>query len=138
MSLPLSLVATFASTPPPDGAVEALYATGHWLFELSRYADAATVFRVLVRVAPKDERGWLALAYSHQAVGHDDIALEMLGAGRVLAAPAPRCELARARALRALGRVEEADEALDSAADAAEESQDDEIADAIRRERRDR
>ena len=128
--------AALASTTSPEAVVEALYATGHWLFEISRYADAATVFRVMARVAPQDERAWLALAYCHQAVDHDIIALEMLGTGRVVAAPAPRCELARARALRALGRTDEADEALDLAAEAAELSENDEIADAIRAERR--
>jgi Flp pilus assembly protein TadD len=131
---------TFGATSPlgsaPDAVVEAVYATGHWLFERSRYADAATVFRVMARVAPTDERGWLALAHCHQAVEQDVIALEMLGTARVVAAPAPRCELARSRALRALGRADEADEALESAAEAAERSGNDEIADAVRTERR--
>ncbi len=131
---------TFGATSPfssaPDAVVEAVYATGHWLFERSRYADAATVFRVMARVAPTDERGWLALAYCHQAVEQDDIALEMLGTARVVAAPAPRCELARARALRALGRVDEADEAFESAAEAAELGGNDEIAETARAERR--
>ncbi len=127
--------ASSASIPASDAVVEAVYATGHWLFERSRHADAATVFRVMARVAPADERGWLALAYCHQAVDQDDIALEMVGRGCVLAAPAPRCELARSRALRALGRIDEADEALETAAEAAERSGNDEIAEAIRAER---
>ena len=125
-----------ASTTSSQGVIEALYATGHWLFGLSRYADAAAVFRTMVRVAPRDERSWLALAYCHQAVDQDVIALEMLGTGRVVAAPAARCELARARALRALGRSDEADEALDYAAEAAELTENDEIAAAVRAERR--
>jgi tetratricopeptide (TPR) repeat protein len=130
---PISASSPFA--PASDAVVEAVYATGHWLFERSRYADAATVFRVMARVGPMDERGWLALAYCHQAIDQDDIALEMLGTGCVIAAPAPRCELARSRALRALGRIDEADEALESAAEAAERSGNDEIAEAIRAER---
>jgi tetratricopeptide (TPR) repeat protein len=124
------------STTSAKAVVEALYATGHWLFGLSRYADAATVFRAMVEVAPTDERSWLALAYCHQTVDHGVIALEMLGTGRVVAAPAPRCELARSRALRALGRIEEADEALEFAAEAAEQSENEEIAAAVRAERR--
>jgi tetratricopeptide (TPR) repeat protein len=127
--------ASTAPPPPSNAASEAVYATGHWLFERSRFADAATVFRALVRVAPADERGWLALACCHQAVDHDTIALEMLGTGCVVAAPAPRCHLARARALRALGRIDEADEALEAATDAAEQCENDDVAAAVRAER---
>jgi len=133
---PFPCGAPSASRSASNAAAEAVYATGHWLYERARYADAATVFRALVRVAPADERGWVALACCHQAVEQDVIALEMLGTGCLLAAPAPRCELARARALRALGRIDEADDALDAAADAAEARGNEDVLDLVRAERR--
>jgi len=44
-------------------AVEALYATGHWLLSQERIAQAIVVFRAMIHVAPHDERGWLALGH---------------------------------------------------------------------------
>lgn len=113
----------------------ALYATAHWLIGQGRYADAAATVRVMVRVAPDDEVGWLALGVCHEAAGQIELALEMYGVGRLVAAPAPRCELARARALRALARHGESNEAYASAASAAERAGDDELGELIEEER---
>jgi tetratricopeptide (TPR) repeat protein len=113
----------------------ALYATARWLLQQGRYADAAATVRAMVRAAPGDEVGWLALGACHEAVGQVEIALEMYGVGRVVAAPAPRCELARARALRALARHGESIEAYASAARAAERAGDEELGKLIEEER---
>ncbi len=104
--------------------IEALYATGHWLYEQKRWADARSVFRVMLLCAPDDERGWLALGACHEETGDTDIALELYGAGRVVARPAGRCEVARARVLRSLGLDDEADEALTRALQIAEDAGD--------------
>ncbi|MEZ4371547.1 MAG: tetratricopeptide repeat protein [Polyangiaceae bacterium] len=82
---------------------ELLYAAGHWLFEAERYADAATLFRLLAVTKPNDERAWVALGECHERVGHQRVALEMYGVGMVEAEPAPRCALGRARLLNNLG-----------------------------------
>jgi tetratricopeptide (TPR) repeat protein len=116
-------------------AIGALYATGHWLFGLSRFADAAAVFRAMVRFAPEDERGWLALGLCHEEIDQVSIALEMFGTGRVFANPAPLCELARARLLKSLGRTDEANEAFDLAFEAAERADDDATTLAVTKER---
>jgi len=102
-------------------AVEALYATGHWLLGLARYPDAAVVFRAMTVAAPTDERSWLALGACHEAIGQTDIATGLYEIGSHVAAPAVRCAVARARALRALGRESEATEVAQCASQLAQE-----------------
>jgi hypothetical protein len=123
--------ATNAGTQP-----SALYATAHWLLRQGRPGDAAAVVRAMVRMAPRDELGWLTLGVCHETAQQVELALEMYGVGRVLAAPAPRCEVARARALRSMGRLDESIEAYAAAAEAAERAGDDELARLIEQERR--
>ncbi len=116
-------------------AAEALYTTAHWLLRRGRVREAAAVSRALVRVAAADERGWLALGACHEQIDQPDLALEMYGVGRALASPAPRCETARARLLRALGRDDESAHAYDLAAHAAARAGDDDLARLIDDER---
>jgi Flp pilus assembly protein TadD len=112
--------------------IEALYAVGHWLLERGMVRDAAAILRSMVQLSPTDERGWLALGVCHEQAEQDDVALEMFGTGAALCAPSARCELARARLLRARGE-DDATEAYERAADAAEH--DDELRVLIERER---
>jgi tetratricopeptide (TPR) repeat protein len=102
---------------PPAGlpTVEAIYAAGHWLLEQEQPANAAKVFRVMLHVAPRDERAWLGLGECHERIGQHRIALELYGAGSVVAGPSARCQIARGRALRALDRDDEASEAFELA-----------------------
>jgi hypothetical protein len=108
------LIARFASEPCEQAtraspcAAEALYATGHWLYSQRRIGHAIVVFRALVHVAPQDERGWLALGACHEGQDQNDLALGLYTAAVVEAHPAPQCELARARLLRACGMLGEA------------------------------
>ena len=101
-------------------AVEALYATGFQLHQQERFAEAATMFRLMLQLIPTEERGWLALGECHRSAGHRLIACELLGTGMVVAAPAPRCALLRALCLRELGREAEADLHFDQALESAE------------------
>jgi tetratricopeptide (TPR) repeat protein len=120
-----------------DRAVEAIYAAGHWLLCHERIADAAEVFRVMLKAAPRDERAWLGLGECHERIAQPLIALELYGAGMVVAgapeAPSVRCFLARARTLSKVGR--DAEGALDAADAAAEKTGDDELIALVRRER---
>jgi tetratricopeptide (TPR) repeat protein len=93
-------------------AAEALYATGHRLLSSNRFADAACVYRVMLTCAPQDERGWLALGACHEGLRQHDLALQLYATGRALSRGGGRCDLARARLFRALGRVEQAGEAM--------------------------
>jgi tetratricopeptide (TPR) repeat protein len=116
-------------------AIEALYATGHWLYSQQRYAHAVTVFRAMIHIAPRDERGWLALGACHEVEDQTDIALELYATAATVANAAPRCELARARILRARGRSEEARGAVDAASRVAEELRDEELRALVAHER---
>jgi hypothetical protein len=127
---PAQFLASMRAPAASTGAVptvEAIYATGHWLLDRERFADAAKVFRVMLHAAPRDERGWLALGQCHEHIGQPRIALELYGTGSVLAAPSARCQLARARALRALDHDDEADQAIEAAEHAATLRDDEEL-----------
>lgn len=108
----------------PGAVIDALYSLGHHLLEGDRTSDAADVFRVLLLLSPEDERGWLALAECHDRANQQCIALELYSAGSVVAAPSARCQLGRARVLRALGRDCEADQAAQLAVGLAERADD--------------
>jgi tetratricopeptide (TPR) repeat protein len=123
---------------PSPGAVEALYATGHWLYSQDRFSHAQSVFRALIHIAPEDERGWLALGACHEAMDQHDIALELYVAAGSVVHTAPRCELARARILRRRGLLSEAREAVEEAARIADELRDDELRRLVASERRGR
>jgi tetratricopeptide (TPR) repeat protein len=116
-----------ASPTVSPGAVEALYATGHWLYSQDRIAHAVTVFRAMIHIAPEDERGWLALGACHEAHDQQDIALELYATASAVARAAPRCDVARARILRARGMTEEAREALEEASRIADETRDSDL-----------
>ena len=130
----MSRLAT-AGCPAP--VLEAIYATGHWLLEVGRPSDAARVFRYMIVSQSTDERGWLALAACHEALGQPAIALDLYRVGMIAAAPAPRCALGRARLLRAgdaRGEDAQVDDAYAMACELAELAGDDELARAARAE----
>ncbi|HEY6462540.1 MAG TPA: tetratricopeptide repeat protein [Polyangiaceae bacterium] len=120
----------------PYPTIEAIYAVGHYLLEQERPADAVKVFRVMLHAAPRDERAWLGLGRCHEQVGHPRIALEVYGAGSVVAGPSARCEVARGRVLRALDRDDEAAAAFERAAELADTSNQDDLAALVSREAR--
>lgn len=116
-------------------AAEALYATGHLLLEQAKPAHASGVFRAMALLAPTDERAWLGLGACHEAIEQFMIALEMYGTGRMLARLPVRCELARARLLKRLGRDADFEEALSRASDLADAAKDDELRTLVAHER---
>jgi hypothetical protein len=120
--------------------VEAIYATAHWLLARERAADAAKVFRVLLRVAPRDERGWLGLGECHERIDQMRVAAELYGAGSVIAGGvgsiSVRCLLARARTLSKLGRSADIDWILDTAEHAAAAQENEELVALVAAERR--
>jgi hypothetical protein len=116
-------------------AIEAMYATAHWLASQRRWHDASDVFRAMAFFAPSDERGWLGLGLCHESLGHGFLALQMYGVGFAMTRSV-RCEIARARALRQAGRDDEAEVALERAAAAADEHDNDDERTLVRIERR--
>jgi len=115
--------------PTPEAtrarALEALYATGHWLLSRERVHDAASVFRGMAVLAPEDERPWLALGACHEALKQTQLALDMYGTGETLSPHAVRSRLARARVLSELGRDDEARDERANAGEIAEDLGDD-------------
>jgi hypothetical protein len=132
-----SAVGSLDGARPKSRATEAIYAAGHWLLFHERVADAAEVFRVMLKVAPRDERAWLGLGQCHERISQPLIALELYGAGSIVAgdavASSVRCLLARARILSKIGR--DAEGALDEADAAAERTGDEQLIALVRRER---
>jgi hypothetical protein len=126
--------------PTRSNVVEAIYAAAHWLLSRERPADAAKVFRVLLNLAPRDERGWLGLGECHELVDQLLIASELYGAGSVIAggprSVSVRCLLARARVLSKLGRGEDVAWVLEAAENAAVVQGDDELVSLVTAERR--
>jgi tetratricopeptide (TPR) repeat protein len=126
---------TGASDAIPLSAVEAFYAAGHWLYTQGRFDDAVTVFRAVIRLAPEDERGWLALGACNEALDRHDVALELYDEARRVSSAAPRCGLARARILHARGQSTDARQAFAEAERAASLVDDDELRALIEAER---
>jgi tetratricopeptide (TPR) repeat protein len=119
-----------------SNAVDALYATGHWLYSEQRIEHAAAVFRALIHIAPDDERGWLGLGACHEERVQEDIALELYATASSVAGTAPRCDVARARLLKTRGLYGEAREALDQAARTADATRDESLQEIITNERK--
>lgn len=117
-------------------AIESLYALGHWLITQDRYPDAATVLRLMLRAAPTDERGWLALGLCHERLGQHEVALEIYGGGAVAGEPSALCHLARFRTLWEVDRMQEADEAIEIAREIAETQDDSDLVAQVDAERR--
>ena len=115
-------------------AVEAMYATGHWLLEQERYKDAADVFRAMASAQPEDERGWLGLGQAHEGAQQQLIAREMYLTGLTLA-HGGRCAIALARILREMGDDSDAAEAIDFAESIARDSDDEALAALVSYER---
>ncbi len=125
--------------PVRPAAVEAVYAVAHWLLARERAADAAKVFRLMLRMAPRDERAWLGLGECHERIDQFRIAAELYGAGSVIAgAPQSvsiRCLLARARVFATIGRGEDLEATLTLAERAAAVGQDESLIELVAGER---
>jgi len=127
-----------AGAASAKASLEAIYATGHWLLASERIEEAARVFRLMLRAAPRDERGWLGLGECHERIEQPRIAAELYGAGSVVAGDhgttSVRCLVARARALSKLGA--DVTETLHAAMCAAADGSDEELIAIVTNERR--
>lgn len=103
-------------------AIEAIYAIGHMLLEQQRATEAAKVFRVMLRLVPEDERGWLGLGACHEELDDLSIAAELYGTGWTVAKPpSTECLMALSRVLRMNGDTVLADECIAEAHGIADE-----------------
>lgn len=81
---------------------------GFWLLDLDRPDQAAEAFRVATEVDPSSPAGWVGLAHVALRRGSAEEALRVLGVAADRCRPDPHLHLARANALRRLGRLDEA------------------------------
>jgi len=122
------------SQPSFADTIEKIYGLGFWLHARGRYADAALAFRTMLRTAPTDERGWLALGACHEKIEQPRVALQLYDWGARVARDSTRCHLARARLFARLDRPSDAAEAADAALRVAEEKGDDDLVAFVRAE----
>lgn len=114
-----------------ERSLDALYAVAHMFLGEDRIEDAVRAFRVLMRIAPTDERGWLGVGACHERRDEHAIASEIYGAGSVVTSPLSwRCVIALARLARRRGDTFAADDLLDEA-EAIADANDDEDAHAV-------
>ncbi len=92
---------------------DSLYATAHSMYE-AEPLRAISLFQLLAKLRPTDERGWLGTGACHEAVDADDVALSIYTFGQG-AARSARCVAARARLLLKLGRACDATDAVEYA-----------------------
>lgn len=113
---------------PNAQTLDALYAVGHRLVAQDRARDAISLFRTMLLVDARDERGWLALATCHEKLDEPEKAIALcLLASSACEGKALRCAVARARLLNAIGEQEESRLAYVDAARMAESLADDEM-----------
>jgi Tfp pilus assembly protein PilF len=82
--------------------ITAIYVKGKRLLDNEKHHDAAVMFRLMVYVAPSDERAWLGLGLCHEKQGQALIARELYVLGAT-AAQSARCFLACARLITKQG-----------------------------------
>jgi len=115
--------------------LDALYSTGHWLLAQERHRDALSVFRTMLLVDARDERGWLGLATCHEKLEEMAKAIELCRLAVSACAPnAVRVAIARARMHRALGAHDDARDAYEEALALADAANEDELAAMISQE----
>lgn len=108
-----------------ERSLDALYAVAHMFLGEDRIEDAVRAFRVLMRIAPTDERGWLGVGACHERRDELAIASEIYGAGSVVTSPLSwRCVIALARLARRRGDTFAADDLLDEAQSIADANDD--------------
>lgn len=85
----------------------AIYVKGKRLLDSDKHHDAAVMFRLMVYVAPNDERAWLGLGLCHEKQGQALIARELYALGGT-AANSAKCLIACARLIAKQGDKEAA------------------------------
>jgi Tfp pilus assembly protein PilF len=117
---------------------EALYALAFKKLGQESFHDASALLRLMLHLAPKDERAWLGLGVCHEKLGQLRTAGEIYAAGCAAAKPSGRCALACARVLDRQGRSDSADNLYELAIEAFESVNQDELARLARAEQRGR
>lgn len=122
------------STNTEQRRVEALYALAHGKLNRQEHHDAACLLRLMLHLAPSDERAWLGLGLCHEREGQLEMASQLYASGVLASEGSGRCALACARVLDQRGNDAEARELYEHAVAAFELRGEEELARAAQRE----
>ncbi len=118
--------------PDTRRQVEAAYRLAYELMGQQKHKKAAILLRLMLQLAPTDERAWLALGSCHQQIGQSTAAQKLFAAG-VAAARSAKCSVALARIAQEFDE-DAALEHYETAVEQAEQAGDYDLARAIRSE----
>lgn len=94
---------------------ERVYASAHEALENDDVQTAERYFGILALLAPRDERAWIGLGVTRERRGDWPMAAARYLLGGAIVPSSTWCHFGRARALRRLGRTDEAERAFDEA-----------------------
>ncbi len=108
--------------PPLSVLAERVYASAYEALENDDLKSAERLFGLLALFAPGDERAWIGLGVVRERREDWPMAAARYLLGSALVPSSAWCLFGRARALKQLGRADEADRALDEAEACAEDA----------------
>jgi Flp pilus assembly protein TadD len=120
-----------AGSRPPT---ESLYALAFSKLGQHSYCDAACLLRLMLHLAPTDERAWLGLGLCHERLGQLEVASQLYASGVLAANPSGRCALACARLLGRRGLDDDATRLYEHAVTAFELRGEEQLANVAREE----
>ena len=109
--------------PALTSLAERCYASAFRALEQGDTADAERLFGLMATLLPRDERPWVGLAIARERRADWQAAAGLYQVGSALVPSSAYCRLGRARSLRQLGRLREAEHDLDAAEELAETEQ---------------
>lgn len=112
----VSLHTSEALRPSRAAVAERCYAAGFHALAGGDLDAGARWFGLLALLEPRRERSWAGLAVAHERSGKLALAAALYTIGQRVSGASAWLELGHARTLRALGRLQEAERAFDSAA----------------------
>ena len=104
----------------PAELAERCYASAFRALEMGDTPNAERLFALMAILLPRDERPWVGLAVVRERRADWQAAAGLYGVGSTLVPSSAWCRLGRARALRQLGRLGEAERDWDAAEELAE------------------
>ena len=99
---------------------ERCYASAFGALATGDTPDAERLFALMAILLPRDERPWVGLAIARERRADWQAAAGLYEVGSTLVPTSVWCRLGRARALRQLGRLGEAERSLDQAEELAD------------------
>jgi tetratricopeptide (TPR) repeat protein len=99
---------------------ERCYASAYQALETGDTQDAERLFGLMAMLLPRDERPWIGLASARERRADWHAAAGLYQVGSALVPSSAWCRFGRARALKRIGRLGDAERSLDQAEELAE------------------